>query len=43
MACSGTPLFISFKRGALTAEQQKTMAEVLDIASRPQPLGESLD
>jgi len=35
LARSGTPLFISFKRGALTAEQQKTVAEVLDIASRP--------
>ncbi len=43
LARSGTPLFISFKRGALTAEQEKTVAGALDIASRPQPLGEPLD
>ena len=43
LARSGTPLFISFKRGALTAEQEKTVAAALAIASRPQPLAEPLD
>ena len=43
LARSGTPLFISFKRGALTAEQEKAVAWALAIASRPQPLGEPLD
>ena len=40
---SGTPLFISLKKDALTPEQEKTVAEALDNASRPQPLGEPLD
>ena len=43
LARSGTPLFISFKRGALTAEQEKVVAGALAIASHPQPLGEPLD
>ena len=43
LARSGTPLFVSFKRGALTAEQEKVVAAALAIASRPQPLGEPLD
>jgi alpha-galactosidase len=43
LARSGTPLFISFKRGALTEEQEKAVAEALAIAARPQPLAEPLD
>jgi alpha-galactosidase len=43
LARSGTPLFISFKKDALTEEQEKTVAEALAIASRPRPLGEPLD
>jgi len=43
LARSGTPLFISFKKGALTAEQEAVVAEALAIASRPQPLAEPLD
>lgn len=43
VARSGTPLFISFKRGALTQEQERVVAEALAIASRPQPLAEPLD
>lgn len=40
---SGTPLFISFKKGALTPEQERTVAAALARASRPQPLAEPLD
>ena len=40
---SGTPLFISFKKDSLTPEQEKIVAQSLEIASRPQPLGEPLD
>jgi alpha-galactosidase len=43
VARSGTPLFISFKQGALSSEQEKVVAEALAIASQPQPLGEPLD
>lgn len=43
VARSGTPLFVSFKKGALNAEQEKIVAEALEIASKPQPLGEPLD
>jgi hypothetical protein len=43
LARSGTPLFISFKKGALTLEQEKAVAQALEIASRPQTLGEPLD
>ncbi|MDD8025597.1 MAG: hypothetical protein PHI34_03710 [Acidobacteriota bacterium] len=43
LARSGTPLFISFKKGALTPEQEKTVAEALATASRRQPLAEPLD
>jgi alpha-galactosidase len=43
LARSGTPLFISFKKGALTAEQEEIVAQALAIAARPQPLGEPLD
>jgi alpha-galactosidase len=43
LARSGTPLFISFKKGALTPEQEKSVAEALATASRPQPLAEPLD
>jgi alpha-galactosidase len=40
---SGTPLFISIKKDALTEEQEKVVAEALANASRPQPLAEPLD
>ena len=40
---SGTPLFISFKKDALTAEQEKQVAKALKFASKKQPLGEPLD
>ncbi len=40
---SGTPLFISFKKGALTAEQETEVAAALATASLPQPLAEPLD
>ena len=43
VARSGTPLFISIKKGALTADQEKLVAEALAAAARPQPLGEPLD
>jgi alpha-galactosidase len=43
LARSGTPLFISFKRGALTPEQERVVAEALAIVARPQPLAEPLD
>jgi alpha-galactosidase len=43
LARSGTPLFISFKRGALTEAQEKVVAEALAMAARPQPLAEPLD
>ena len=40
---SGTPLFISFKKDALTPEQEMVVAEALANASRPQPTAEPLD
>jgi alpha-galactosidase len=40
---SGTPLFISFKRDALTPAQEAVVAAALERASRPQPLAEPLD
>jgi len=40
---SGTPLFISLKKDALTPDQEKVVAEALAKASIPQPLGEPLD
>lgn len=43
LARSGTPLFVSFKRGALTAEQERDVARALAIAATPQPTGEPLD
>jgi alpha-galactosidase len=43
VARSGTPLFISLKKGALTPEQEKEVAAALAIAAKPQPLGEPLD
>jgi alpha-galactosidase len=43
VAQSGTPLFISFKKGALTLEQEKDVAAALEIASKPQLLCEPLD
>lgn len=43
VARSGTPLFISFKRGALTAQQEEEVKAALDVAAAPQPLGEPLD
>lgn len=43
LARSGTPLFISFKKGALTSAQEKTVAEALALAAKPQPLAEPLD
>lgn len=43
LARSGTPLFVSFKKGTLSPEQEKEVAAALEIASKPQPLGEPLD
>ena len=43
VAKSGTPLFISFKKGSVTPEQEKVIADALAIAARTQPLGEPLD
>ena len=43
VAQSGTPLFISFKKGALTSEQEKDVAAALELAAKPQPLCEPLD
>lgn len=43
LARSGTPLFVSFKRGALTEEQETTVASALALAARPQPPAEPLD
>jgi alpha-galactosidase len=40
---SGTPLFISFKKGALTADQEKQVAAALELAAKQQPLAEPLD
>ena len=43
VARSGTPLFVSFKKDALTPEQERTVAAALALAARPQPLAEPLD
>jgi alpha-galactosidase len=43
VARSGTPLFISFKKGALTPEQEKEVAAALALAAQSLPLGEPLD
>jgi alpha-galactosidase len=43
LARSGTPLFVSFKKGALTADQEKTVSGALALAAKPQPLAEPLD
>jgi len=40
---SGTPLFISFKKGSVTPGQEKEIAAALLNASVKQPLGEPLD
>jgi len=40
---SGTPLFISFKKGSVTPEQEKVIAEALAHAAVKQPLGEPID
>lgn len=43
LARSGTPLFISFKKGTLTPEQEKEVTAALAYAAKPQPLAEPLD
>jgi len=43
VANSGTPLLISIKKGALSADQEKEVISALAIAAQPQPLGEPLD
>lgn len=40
---SGTPLFISFKKGSVTPEQENEIAAALLNASKKQPLAEPLD
>jgi serine/threonine protein kinase len=40
---SGTPLFISFKRGSLTPAQEADVARALTTAAQPHPTGEPLD
>ncbi|MDP4291745.1 MAG: hypothetical protein Q8908_11740, partial [Bacteroidota bacterium] len=40
---SGTPLFVSFKKGSVTPEQEKEISTALLNASKPGPLGEPLD
>lgn len=40
---SGTPLFISFKKGSVTPEQENEIAYALYNASKKQPLAEPLD
>lgn len=40
---SGTPLFVSFKKGSVTPEQEQVIATALLNGSRVQPLGEPLD
>ncbi len=42
-AHSGTPLFVSFKRGSVTREQERTLKVALAAASKPLPTGEPLD
>ncbi|MGO8750719.1 MAG: hypothetical protein ACLQNE_32615 [Thermoguttaceae bacterium] len=43
VARSGTPLFVSFKRGSVTPEQERALQAALAAASQPQPAGEPLD
>ena len=43
LAHSGTPLFVSFKRGTLTPEQQQAIKDALAVASQPLPAGEPVD
>jgi alpha-galactosidase len=43
VARSGTPLFISIKKGAITPEQEKEVAAALASAAKPQPTGEPLN
>ena len=40
---SGTPLFVSFKRGSVTPEQERALKVALAAASKPLPAGEPLD
>ena len=40
---SGTPLFISYKKGSVTPEQEKEIATALWNASKRQPLAQPLD
>jgi alpha-galactosidase len=43
LARSGTPLFISFKQGSVTPEQEKDIAAALALAARPHQTAEPLD
>jgi len=43
LARSGTPLFVSFKRGSVTPEQESALKVALAAASKPLPTGEPLD
>jgi alpha-galactosidase len=43
LAHSGTPLFVSFKRGTVTPEQERALQAALAVASKPLPPGEPLD
>ncbi len=43
LARSGTPLFVSFKRGTVTPEQERALKVALAAASKPLPTGEPLD
>jgi alpha-galactosidase len=43
LARSGTPLFVSFKRGTVTPQQEQALKVALAAASKPQPNGEPLD
>ena len=43
LARSGTPLFISFKEGSLTAEQETEVADALACDAQPQPTAEPQD
>lgn len=43
LAHSGTPLFISFKRGSVTPEQEKDISAALAVAAEKQPLARPLD
>lgn len=40
---SGTSLFVAVQPGYMKAEQKKAVLSALDIASKPQPVGEPLD